>query len=275
MKKGMFVVFIFLSVFMSSCTYTKQKKTVLQSSVLNDAGLELENYCNRLKTEELFLGNTKSDRYINIKKSNGELNECELENVEYKGIVSMKIDDFDGDGNLELLVVRINTIEGLDTVSLTMYNKEIEKTGEIVLTDKALIGDMFINETGYKKMDKETLIYFAADSDTTINVDGYYWCYNSVKYNSRGFFDKQEKTYAGTEQDEKTLKECIDFVIGDKIDIKNFTWKESFSKYDKNIILLCTISMEHTMDNLYKYIEDKDIKDTTKLKLGEVYFKSY
>lgn len=275
MKKGMFVVFIFLSVFMSSCTYTKQKKTVIQSSVLNDAGLELENYCNRLKTEELFLGNTKSDRYINIKKSNGELNECELENVEYKGIVSMKIDDFDGDGNLELLVVRINTIEGLDTVSLTMYNKEIEKTGEIVLTDKALIGDMFINETGYKKMDKETLIYFAADSDTTINADGYYWCYNSVKYNSRGFFDKQEKTYAGTEQDEKTLKECIDFVIGDKIDIKNFTWKESFSKYDKNIILLCTISMEHTMDNLYKYIEDKNIKDTTKLKLGEVYFKSY
>ena len=275
MKKVMFVVFIFLSVFMSSCTYTKQKKTVLQSSVLNDAGLELENYCNRLKTEELFLGNTKSDRYINIKKSNGELNECELENVEYKGIVSMKIDDFDGDGNLELLVVRINTIEGLDTVSLTMYNKEIEKTGEIVLTDKALIGDMFINETGYKKMDKETLIYFAADSDTTINADGYYWCYNSVKYNSRGFFDKQEKTYAGTEQDEKTLKECTDFVIGDKIDIKSFTGKESFSKYDKDITLLCNISMEHTIDNLYKYIEDKNIKGKTKIKLGELYFKSY
>lgn len=274
MKKGIFFAFILMGIFVGSCTYATQKTAVVQAAVLNDDKSGLENYCDRLKKEELVLVNTKSDRYINIEKSS-ELNKCELESVEYKGIVAMKIDDFDSDGKSELLVARIKTIEGLDTLSLTMYNKEMKKTGETVLTDKALIGDMFVNEIAYKKMGKETLIYFVADSDTTINTDGYYWCYNSVKYNAQGFFDKKEKTYAGTEQDEKTLKECTDFVIGDKIDIKSFTGKESFSKYDKDVILLCKISMEHTIDNLYKYIEDKNIKGKTKLKLGELYFKSY
>ena len=274
MKKGIFVAFILVGILMSSYTYATQKTTVVQASVLNDDKLELENYCDRLKKEELVLVDTKLDRYVNIEKSSG-LNKCELENVEYKGIVAMKIDDFDSDGKSELLVARVETIEGLDTISLTMYNKEMKKTGETVLTDKALVGDMFVNEIAYKKMGKETLIYFVADSDTTINTDGYYWCYNSVKYNDQGFFDKKEKTYAGTEQDEKTLKECTDFVIGDKIDIKSFTGKESFSKYDKDIILMCNISMEHTVDNLYKYIEDKNIKGKTKIKLGELYFKSY
>lgn len=33
--------------------------------------------------------------------------------------------------------------------------------------------------------------------------------------------------------------------------------------------------MGHAIDNLYKYIEDKNIKGKTKLKLGELYFKSY
>ena len=274
MKKGIFVAFILVGILMSSYTYATQKTTVVQASVLNDDKLELENYCDRLKKEELVLVDTKLDRYVNIEKSSG-LNKCELENVEYKGIVAMKIDDFDSDGKSELLVARVETIEGLDTISLTMYNKEMKKTGETVLTDKALIGDMFVSEIGYKKMGKETLIYFVADSDTTINADGYYWCYNSVKYNKQGFFDRKEKTYAGTEQDEKTLKECTDFVIGDKIDIKSCTGKESFSKYDKDIILMCNISMEHTVDNLYKYIEDKNIKGKTKIKLGELYFKSY
>ena len=274
MKKGIVIAFILVSILMSSCTYAIQKITIVQASVLNDDKLELENYCNGLKKEELVLVNTKLDRYVNIEKSSG-LNKCELESVEYKGIVAMKIDDFDSDGKSELLVARIKTIEGLDTISLTMYNKEMKKTGETVLTDKALIGDMFVNEIAYKKMGKETLIYFVADSDTTINADGYYWCYNSVKYNKQGFFDRKEKTYAGTEQDEKTLKEYTDFVIGDKIDIKSFTGKESFSKYDKDIILMCNISMEHTVDNLYKYIEDKNIKGKTKIKLGELYFKSY
>ena len=274
MKKGIFIAFILASILMSSCTYATQKTTIVQASVLNDDKLELENYCNRLKKEELVLVNTKLDRYVNIEKSSG-LNKCELESVEYKGIVAMKIDDFDSDGKSELLVARIKTIEGLDTISLTMYNKEMKKTGETVLTDKALIGDMFVNEIAYKKIGKETLIYFVADSDTTINADGYYWCYNSVKYNNQGFFDKKEKTYTGTEQDEESFKECTDFVIGDKIDIKNFTGKESFSKHDKDITLLCNISMVHTIDDLYKYIEDKNIKGKTKIKIGELYFKSY
>ena len=33
--------------------------------------------------------------------------------------------------------------------------------------------------------------------------------------------------------------------------------------------------MDYTIDNLYKYIEDRNIKGKTKLKLGELYFKSY
>ena len=150
MKKGIFFAFILMGIFVGFCTYATQKTTVVQAAVLNDDKSGLENYCDRLKKEELVLVNTKSDRYINIEKSS-ELNKCELESVEYKGIVAMKIDDFDSDGKSELLVARIKTIEGLDTLSLTMYNKEMKKTGETVLTDKALVGDMFVNEIAYKK----------------------------------------------------------------------------------------------------------------------------
>ena len=180
-------------------------------AVTDENRTELERYVDVLRQREKDFANTKTDRYLIVSKGEEEINDCEIEKIEYEGIVDTKIDDFDGDGKEELLVTRVKTVVDNNLISLTMYAKsgdEIKNIAETVLTNHALSGDRFINELGYKKLEGASLIYFVANSDVTINADGYFWNYNSIRYGKDGFYALTEKTYMGTQMADADLQEC-------------------------------------------------------------------
>ena len=201
------------------------------SAASDESRAELERYVDVLRRNEKDFANTKTSRYLIVSKGEGEINNCEIEKIEYEGIVDAKIDDFDGDGKEELLVTRLKTVLNRNLITLTMYVKsgdDIKNIAETVLTNSALIGDRFINELGYKKLNGSALIYFVANSDVTINADGYFWNYNSIRYGKDGFYALTDKSYMGTQMEETDLQECANYVNADGINISKFTGETSF-----------------------------------------------
>lgn len=248
------------------------------SAVTDENRAELERYVDVLRQREKDFANTKTDRYLIVSKGEEEINDCEIEKIEYEGIVDTKIDDFDGDGKEELLVTRVKTVVDNNLISLTMYAKsgdEIKNIAETVLTNHALSGDRFINELGYKKLEGASLIYFVANSDMTINADGYFWNYNSIRYGKDGFYALTEKTYMGTQMADADLQECANYVKADGINIAKFTGEASFSKYDTDIKLLCNISLVRANDNFYRYVDDSNLNKAVRAKFGELSFTAY
>ena len=239
---------------------------------------ELERYVDVLRRGEKDFANTKTDKYLIVSKGEGEINKCEQEKIDYEGILATKIDDFDGDGREELLVARIKTAANRNVVSLGMYAKsgdEIKNVAETALTDHAISGDRFVNEIAYKKLNGSALIYFVADSNVSINADGYFWYYNSVRYNKDGFYALTGKSYMGTQKDEKDLQECANYVKADGINITKFVGEESFSKYDSDVKVLSNVNLKHTTDTFYKYVDDPALGKSVKVKFGELSFNAY
>lgn len=248
------------------------------SAASDESRAELERYVDVLRRNEKDFANTKTGRYLVVSKGEGEINNCEIEKIEYEGIVDAKIDDFDGDGKEELLVTRLKTVLNRNLITLTMYVKsgdEIKNIAETVLTNRALIGDRFINELGYKKLNGSALIYFVANSDVTINADGYFWNYNSIRYGKDGFYALTDKSYMGTQMEETDLQECANYVNADGINISKFTGETSFSKYDSDVKLLCNISLVHSNENFYRYVDAPDLNKAVTAKFGELSFTAY
>lgn len=248
------------------------------SAASDESRAELERYVDVLRRNEKDFANTKTGRYLVVSKGEGEINNCEIEKIEYEGIVDAKIDDFDGDGKEELLVTRLKTVLNRNLITLTMYVKsgdEIKNIAETVLTNSALIGDRFINELGYKKLNGSALIYFVANSDVTINADGYFWNYNSIRYGKDGFYALTDKSYMGTQMEETDLQECANYVNADGINISKFTGETSFSKYDSDVKLLCNISLVHSNENFYRYVDAPDLNKAVTAKFGELSFTAY
>lgn len=248
------------------------------SAASDESRAELERYVDVLRRNEKDFANTKTSRYLIVSKGEGEINNCEIEKIEYEGIVDAKIDDFDGDGKEELLVTRLKTVLNRNLITLTMYVKsgdDIKNIAETVLTNSALIGDRFINELGYKKLNGSALIYFVANSDVTINADGYFWNYNSIRYGKDGFYALTDKSYMGTQMEETDLQECANYVNADGINISKFTGETSFSKYDSDVKLLCNISLVHSNENFYRYVDAPDLNKAVTAKFGELSFTAY
>jgi len=154
-----------------------------------------------------------------------------LQEVEYDGIVSSAICDFDRDGHQELLILRLTecVLEGKREVETDLEALMYEVEGEqvkladqrILLEDLGIEMNEFQTDVFVKNTTEGIRLFCETEGSVFIAADGYFWMLRGLEYDGSRFWELTDKEFSASDWQPEEAYPYVDNARSLGLDVTN------------------------------------------------------